>query len=406
MNFTKQKIATTALAISFFGAGATYFSGGFLGTLIHHGFLASLIGGLADWFAVVALFRKPLGISYRTEILKRNKQRIMNEIVNFVVHDILSSKNIMRVLNKEDMAALFLGYLKERGGKSRIMAALDEILTAWLKSVDRKKLTVKLAPYFYDSIFHLLEKDNVANLANVIIERDKDALSVIASFLEDLLNLPEVNETLKAKLKKGIEEYTGDSFGRNALVEFLNLDEDTLLNQINSAMSKKLAEIKSGEGEEYENIRAAFANSLRNFAEDEHLSEKFSSVKKYIKNNLLTEEKIRDIFEKSIDNDSLKESVKNFLGTKLDEFEANEELRQKFDAWLKKFIAGEIEKRQEIIENIVKERLDELSDEKFTDFVEEKVSDDLQMIRVNGGVVGGVVGMILYLLTYAAERMF
>ncbi|MBR3622119.1 MAG: DUF445 domain-containing protein [Selenomonadaceae bacterium] len=400
MSFTKQKIATTALAISFFGAGATYFSGGFLGTLMHHGFLASLIGGLADWFAVVALFRKPLGISYRTEILKRNKQRIMEQIVNFVVHDILSSKNIMRVLDKEDMAALFLGYLKERGGKSRIMAAVDEILTAWLESVDTKKLETKLAPYFYDGVFRLFEADSLEKLAGVAIKRDKEALSAVAALLEDFINLPETQDLLKVKLKEGIEEYQGDSFGRNALVGFLNLDEDTLLNQVNTAILQKVTEVKNCEGEEYEKMRAEFENFLRN------LPAKLSSVKSYFKEALFPEEKFGDIFAKFIDSDVLKESIKEFLAVKLDEFESSEDLRRKFDAWLKKFIAGEIEKRRDVIENLVKSRLDELSDEKFSDFVEDKVSDDLQMIRVNGGVVGGVVGMILYLITYAAERMF
>ena len=94
----KRYKASLALGISLAGAGLTYpyASVGFWSGMLHHGFLAASIGGLADWFAVTALFRKPLGISYRTQILTRNRERIMNAIVEFASADLLSVKNISK----------------------------------------------------------------------------------------------------------------------------------------------------------------------------------------------------------------------------------------------------------------------------------------------------------------------
>ena len=71
---------------------------GFIFGLLNHGFIAATIGGLADWFAVTALFHKPLGISYRTEILKRNRKRISDAVIEFVGEDLLNTKNIMETL--------------------------------------------------------------------------------------------------------------------------------------------------------------------------------------------------------------------------------------------------------------------------------------------------------------------
>ena len=77
---SKKTQATLVLVIMFLGFIATYKLDSFWGLLLNHGFLAALIGGLADWFVVTALFRKPLGfISYRTEILPRNRERIMEK---------------------------------------------------------------------------------------------------------------------------------------------------------------------------------------------------------------------------------------------------------------------------------------------------------------------------------------
>ena len=69
----KKQKANLALAISAAGFLGTLPAGGFWGGLLHHGFLAATVGGLADWFAVTAIFSKPLGISYRTDILRRNR---------------------------------------------------------------------------------------------------------------------------------------------------------------------------------------------------------------------------------------------------------------------------------------------------------------------------------------------
>ena len=98
---SKKTQATLVLVIMFLGFIATYKLDSFWGLLLNHGFLAALIGGLADWFAVTALFRKPLGfISYRTEILPRNRERIMDEIVKFIGRDLLNPEYIINNIKK------------------------------------------------------------------------------------------------------------------------------------------------------------------------------------------------------------------------------------------------------------------------------------------------------------------
>lgn len=81
--------------------------------------MAALIGGLADWFAVTALFRKPLGfISYRTEILPRNRERIMDEIVKFIGRDLLNPEYIINNIKNYNMAMMVVEYA-QRGGKEK-----------------------------------------------------------------------------------------------------------------------------------------------------------------------------------------------------------------------------------------------------------------------------------------------
>lgn len=50
------------------------------------------------------------------------------------------------------------------------------------------------------------------------------------------------------------------------------------------------------------------------------------------------------------------------------------------------------------------EKLNNLSNEELVDLVESRVGEDLQMIRINGSVVGAMVGILLYLITFTVER--
>ena len=103
--------------------------GGFALGLLNHGFLAATIGGMADWFGVTALFHKPLGIGFHTEILKRNRARIMDAIVEFVGSDLLNTKNIMETVRDENTAQLLIDYFEQNNGRAKTKILVREILS-------------------------------------------------------------------------------------------------------------------------------------------------------------------------------------------------------------------------------------------------------------------------------------
>lgn len=98
--------------------------------------------------------------------------------------------------------------------------------------------------------------------------------------------------------------------------------------------------------------------------------------------------------------------LQKFIDTKINEFTVNEIWQAEFDRRVKKFLSDEVSKHHAAIKNLIRERLDDFSDDDLTDFVEKKVSDDLQMIRINGSVVGGLAGMGLYILVCLLERLY
>src|SRR5207245_5374046 len=78
---------------------------GFLTLLIQAGAEAGMVGGVADWFAVTALFRHPLGVPIpHTAIIPNNKDKIGASLGNFVEHNFVTPENVMRKLEQRNLA--------------------------------------------------------------------------------------------------------------------------------------------------------------------------------------------------------------------------------------------------------------------------------------------------------------
>ena len=118
------------------GAGGSFTLG-----LLNHGFLAATIGGMADWFGVTALFRKPLGIGFHTEILRRNRARIMDAIVEFVGTDLLNTENIMQTVRDENTAQLLIDCFERNNGRAKTKAMARDVMSELFGTLDTAKVS-------------------------------------------------------------------------------------------------------------------------------------------------------------------------------------------------------------------------------------------------------------------------
>ena len=122
---------------------------------------ASLIGGLADWFAVVALFRHPLGLPLpHTAIVPRNKDRIGYELGQFIEQNFLTQETIAPWLAKQDV----VGYLLRWGSRPvNVRAALRAIGEA-LTPVMSEATEAGVLRIAAQAISEILSRTNVSGL--------------------------------------------------------------------------------------------------------------------------------------------------------------------------------------------------------------------------------------------------
>ena len=405
----KENQANLALAVSVFGAVGTAGQGSsLLVSTIHHGFLAATIGGLADWFAVKAIFGRPLGISHRTDILRRNRVRIMESLVQFSADDLLSKQNIMEVIEREDIGALLVEYLEHRGGRERLIEATVDILRHVAADVDSRRISKELAPYVIRALHALPLEDSFVELLDVLTEKphaDRIFNMLIRMGLQ-LIQTQVFQEMLRENIASIRTEYEGDGMFRAFVLSFFD-DE-----MIAAWLTERLADILQSAMEHDDRRHRDGVQALVSFVTTLRTNPSLHEVLHRYKVHVIEHIEIENILIDFIEH-RMKGShpfwipyVKELLNEKIDVFAHSESWQNRADRWMKNLAAGEVEKHHGMIAEFVRDYLNQKSEDELIVFVEGKVQTDLQMIRVNGAIVGAFVGMGLSLLVVCAERMW
>lgn len=421
-------------------------TGNFFLELFNHGFIAATIGGLADWFAVTALFHKPLGISYRTEVLKKNRGRITDAIIEFVEKDLLTAKNIMETVHEQDTARLLIDYFEKNHGREKIKILVREVLKELFAETDSQKISRDVAPVM-EKEFKNLSAEKILDAAVKVVTAEKHSRKILTALLETakkILRSKHMQETMAKKITELREAYEGDSTGRALVLSSLNLTDEKILAILNETVEKKISErltllnpegmVDTRAATEAKNLTDTFAGFIKSAAEslnkdnlqaelEKFISEKFDTalyietwfnvnvkgeidpaiLGKIQRQNAANPQHSRVV---KIDNKPpiWQETIDKLIDEKIDEFIGSPILQGKFDRLIKNLIENILTEYHGQIPVLIRERLDRLSDEDLTEFVESRVSDDLQMIRINGSVCGAAAGMFLYIISFVINK--
>ena len=405
----KENQANLALALSVIGAIGTAGQGGSLAlTTIHHGFLAATIGGLADWFAVKAIFGRPLGISHRTDILRRNRVRIMESLVCFSADDLLSKENIMDVVEREKIGALLVEYLQHRGGRERLVEAAVDILRHVSSDVDSRSIAKELTPYVIQALHALPLEESFAELLDVLTEEphaDRIFNMLIRMGLR-LVRTQVFQDMLHENIASIRTEYERDGMIRAFVLSFF--DDAMIAEWLTVRLEEILTCATALDDRRHRDGVQALVSFVTGLRANPKLYEELHRYKIHVIEQLEIETILTDFIEHRMKGNHpfWIPYVKELLNEKIDIFVHSEAWQHRADRWMKDLAAGEVEKHHAMIADFVREYLNQKSDDELITFVEGKVHTDLQMIRVNGAIVGAFVGMGLSLIVIFAERMW
>lgn len=378
--------------------------------LLYHGFLAATIGGLADWFAVTAIFHRPLGISYRTDILRRNRGRIMEAMVSFASDDLLSTRNIMSIVRDQPLSDLLIDYLVHRGGRAKVHETAEAVLLQAVGELDTKTVAEKITPAVRKGLSRMTIEDVVPELLRMLADEPytRKLSDWLLSIGKRSLLSPDFQQILLEHIRAMREQYEKDSAGRALLLSSLGLSDERLLSLLTGILERRMDELLSGGSEDYGALKAGWETMLRAFSRDP----RFLDLLRERREELFKQADLTGMAAKWMEwnlkgeNPFWLSRLHAFIDAKIDKLAVSRPWQRRLDAILKDFIGSELERHHDVIAALIRERLAEFSDDALVNFVENKVQDDLQMIRINGSIVGALVGIGLYLVVCLMERMW
>jgi uncharacterized membrane-anchored protein YjiN (DUF445 family) len=375
------------------------------------GFEAATAGALADWFAVSALFRKiPIPfIDQHTNIIVRNRDRITDGIVDMVQNRWLTPDAIRDYLAEKSLSGEIVKYIESQEGRMRMTTILRDTVVIFAESLDSKEMV----DFLQGTVKNQIAKLDIGQplgkwLQKSIHSGDFNlAWEVLFDSLEKTFAAPDIEKQVRELFVNFIRQYGDESIGKKFGIwvgeKFHLLDYDKATRLI---LKQIQLFIRHGRKNPDNPIRVKlnvfiedFANGLASGNPD--AIKLFDSIKTNLIQNADVNVQITKVlnqFKKDVIKEAEKEDAGLIgkLSSRILQLFSDSRNQTKIDLWLQNNLPDFISDHRDDIGEIVRKSLEpkKLSDEILVKEIEGKIYDDLQYIRLNGAVVGGLAGLV------------
>lgn len=408
MSLQTKYIAGISLGVMGVGFAASIpFQGTVAGEIIQGGFEAGLVGGLADWFAVTALFRHPMGIPIpHTALLPKNRKRVTKGLINTLENEWLTKESITNKVKEMQLAQMVLQIAEREMQSDAVKKGIVTIAEKAIVSIDTEKLAVIIEKEL-KTYLHTINTSNILQVLVdqlVVQEYDEKTLDYILVKVKDWTAQDEARYQLGSLGMKAMENIKVDGFLQFTLKSFMNIvDEDKIGGILQKFIISNINSLQDADNSTRQLILAKIRQEIINVKENEALLQELENWKEKWIANWNATDKIKEMLEQVqqkavafVNNEEFADKyVIPFLQTQMNKIKDDEVTVQKIEDWLQKQVVKLVEKNHSKIGKLVQENLDKLDDKTLIEMIENNVGKDLQWIRVNGAVCGFMIGLVL-----------
>lgn len=363
------------------------------GNVFAAGFLfcaeAALVGGIADWFAVTALFEKPLGFPWHTAILPRRRQSFIEATGRMLQREFFGKKALVAKVKRIDFAGKLLGWLERPESRQLVAKWLADRGRNWLEAQDGTSLSGVLAARLGDLA-----------AGSMTPERIRSFLLYGAKALESVARQPEFADKIEAGLDEYIESKLQGPMaimmaGFAQSVNVLNTEEAAAL--IKDRCLLFLERVQQEESEEAEQLQA-MAEKIscflqKNFAARQELDH---AVLNSVQRLNLNEYLFNATDERDILDGQLQELAGSIVQVVYGMLRENSSLQREVSGICYQLAARGVMQAQEMLGSIAGDVLGTMTDEQINRLVYDKAEPDLLWIRMNGSIVGAAIGLVIF----------
>jgi len=357
---------------------------------------AAMVGGIADWFAVVALFKHPLGIPiWHTAIIPTKKNEIGENLGNFVSEEFLNREKLEIKLEEFNFATKASEWLSQEENANKIADAVAvNIIPGILKTIKDEDIKRFIQVQFKEKLEAINLGDWVA-LALEPLQKGNVKDQLLTNILEVMsTELSENKDLIRKKVKQstpllsfGLADKSISEGIFNGLQEFLDEaknPQSEIRIKIDEYIFDFLDQVKNSE-----EMRIKINNMILNFAGKKEVQDYINGIWDEIKLSITND---LNKGESSSIRNNISNLIQNFgNGLKLDHV-----MKDKINNFIKNDLLSVLLNNKKVIGDLISSTVKSWDGKEVSEKLELEIGKDLQYIRINGTLVGGLIGLVIY----------
>ncbi len=365
---------------------------------------AAMVGALADWFAVTALFKHPLGLPIpHTAIIAHRKDEIAESMARFVAENFLQAEVLEARLRSRDLAAIIINWLQPAKNRQQIVASALSFWRWLMSAVGEQRVR--------DFIARLMQRQS-ANL---------DISKIAGQALEVLTINGRHQEIFTQALRFAIVALHENEDRIHIRVQHESpwwmpgFVDDKIVGQLLQRIETLLFEMAL---DPEHALRRRFDLQLEQLTKDLQTLPEYQQLGEKIKNDFMENTSIQDYLlqlwndlsarlqtAETNPDSKIYKRLDQWLQNLLHELEDDQAMRDLINEWLGAAIVRIVSENRESISGLISDTVQSWDPTTTSQRVELAIGRDLQFIRINGTLVGGLVGVILLSLHYLFEKL-
>jgi uncharacterized membrane-anchored protein YjiN (DUF445 family) len=367
---------------------------------------AAIIGALADWYAVLALFRHPLGLKLpHTAIIPANQMRIAEAIGDFIARQFLAGPRVGAKVLELDPTASAGRWLAEPANRAQVAGHAARLLPDAIAAIDREMLRGEIERGVIERLA-AVDLGKVIGTSIEVITRNQrhhaildEVLGRIEARLAEPSALGAIRERIRGELPTLFRFFLADAY---------------LLQRLVRASHALLTEVRS---DPVHPLRAEFDRLIAEFLVKLRSSPEHREKVEGLKQELLARAELREILAEGSDrlvaflradieraDGIIRPGFQSFLRDMAQRLQHDGELRVRMNRWLAAAAAAMTERHKHEVAAFVAAQVKSWDTQHAVKTIELSLGKDLQYIRINGTLVGGLLGLAIFTGTRLAFR--
>jgi uncharacterized membrane-anchored protein YjiN (DUF445 family) len=353
---------------------------------------AGIVGGLADWFAVVALFRHPLGLPIpHTALLPRNQSRVAVNVGRFIEENFLQTDLILEKLKDSAISAKLAAWLLREGQSGYFVERLLQGVVQVLRADMPDKLMRMLSKLVRKLTGEAAGNPKVAQELSKLLQRGLkgETLTEIVEFLHETVD--QNRGAVERLVRDNSRWWIASRLDRNA--------SELIVNGLLSVL-EDLAKPDSKLRKDFED---AAVQVLGDFTKTDHLQHVIENAAADYSGTVSFEHNLRALITSMkgkmadyLESDEAVSAIQTYIRQMAERLAHDEALQQKLDSSIADFAARMIPEARPYIGEFVAQTISGWDPDLLVERFETEAGKDLQFIRINGALLGFAIGGILF----------